>query len=141
MRTLLLATALLALPFTAAAQEYSKERIAAGEREFASSCAACHGRDGKGKGPMAKILTTAPADLTQLAKANDGAFPFGRIYKIIDGRTLVAAHGAREMPIWGSRYNTEAEKSLSGLAGTASAEVYVAAKILFLIDYIASIQE
>jgi hypothetical protein len=36
-----------------------------------------------------------------LAKRNDGEFPIAAVNEIIDGRTLIAAHGTREMPIWG----------------------------------------
>jgi hypothetical protein len=28
-------------------------------------------------------------------------FPIAAVNEIIDGRTLIAAHGTREMPIWG----------------------------------------
>ena len=42
-----------------------------------------------------------PADLTQLAKHNDGQFPFWTVYRVIDGREEVKAHGSRAMPIWG----------------------------------------
>ena len=90
---------------------------------------------------MATFLTTKPSDLTQLSKNNDGAFPFGKVYNIIDGREVLPQHGSREMPIWGHRYNSEAEEYYNYVSGTASAEVYVAAKILFLIDYLKSVQE
>src|SRR3990167_11376745 len=43
-----------------------------GSREFAVSCAVCHGATGKGDGEMAKLLTAKPADLTVLAKNNGG---------------------------------------------------------------------
>ena len=141
MRLLVLSAAIAALPLVAYAQDPVSDRIEAGKLEFGSSCAACHGVDGKGNGPMAELLTTALPDLTQLAKKNDGAFPFGRVYYIIDGREEIAPHGSRDMPIWGDVYNSDAEEYYNYLAGTATAEVYVAAKILFLIDYLESIQE
>jgi mono/diheme cytochrome c family protein len=40
----------------------------AGKSEFQSSCEACHGQDGKGKGPLSTELKVPPADLTVLAK-------------------------------------------------------------------------
>ncbi len=65
---------------------------------------ACHGPDGRGNGPLAGKLNKVPADLTQIAKLNGGKFPAGKIAEIIDGRDIVAAHGMRDMPIWGNRY-------------------------------------
>src|ERR1019366_1565146 len=76
----------------------------AGKSEFQSSCATCHGTDGKGKGPLSEQLRVAPADLTVLAKKNNGVFPVSAIYEVIDGRKEIAAHGTRDMPVWGA-YN------------------------------------
>jgi mono/diheme cytochrome c family protein len=72
-----------------------------GKIEYLSSCAACHGEDGRGGGILASILKVPPADLTTLARRNGGYFPLTAVTEIIDGRTLIAAHGTREMPIWG----------------------------------------
>ena len=77
----------------------------AGKAEYQSSCASCHGVDGKGTGPVADALKTKPADLTMIAKHNNGVFPFGRIYEIIDGRLEVKSHGVRDMPVWGFRFS------------------------------------
>jgi len=72
-----------------------------GKMEYLSSCAACHGEDGKGDGVLSSVLKVPPADLTTLARRNGGHFPIAAVTEIIDGRTLIAAHGTREMPIWG----------------------------------------
>ena len=72
-----------------------------GKTEYLSSCAACHGENGKGNGVLASVLKVPPADLTTLSRRNDGHFPLAAVTEIIDGRTLIAAHGTREMPIWG----------------------------------------
>jgi mono/diheme cytochrome c family protein len=48
----------------------------AGKTEYQSSCAACHGVDGKGKGPLSLELKSTPTDLTVLAKKNNGVFRF-----------------------------------------------------------------
>jgi mono/diheme cytochrome c family protein len=77
------------------------EDVAPGKIEYLSSCAACHGEDGKGNGILASVLKVPPADLTTLARRNGGYFPVAAVTEIIDGRTLIAAHGTREMPIWG----------------------------------------
>jgi mono/diheme cytochrome c family protein len=73
----------------------------AGKAAYMSSCAACHGADAKGDGILSSVLKVPPADLTTLARRNNGEFPITAVSEIIDGRTLIAAHGSREMPIWG----------------------------------------
>lgn len=68
---------------------------------YAAYCAVCHGKDGKGDGPMAKALKVAPPDLTHLAARNRGKFPAERVQKIIASKEQVPGHGTREMPVWG----------------------------------------
>jgi mono/diheme cytochrome c family protein len=69
---------------------------------YTAYCAVCHGKDGKGGGPMAKALKVAPADLTRIAMRNSGKFPMARMQRIISGEEpLPAGHGTREMPVWG----------------------------------------
>ena len=53
---------------------------------FYNNCAACHGTDGKGNGPLGQVLTIRPADLTIIAKNTGGKFPADKIYQLIDGR-------------------------------------------------------
>jgi mono/diheme cytochrome c family protein len=72
-----------------------------GQHWFSIYCASCHGREGKGDGPVAKALSRPPADLTRLAADGGGTFPAERIIQVIDGRRDVGAHGTREMPVWG----------------------------------------
>lgn len=78
-----------------------EESPSRGKQLFAKHCAPCHGRDGRGAGPAADALKTRPADLTQINRKHDGKFPFLQIVAFIDGERPVAAHGSREMPIWG----------------------------------------
>lgn len=69
---------------------------------YAAYCAVCHGKDGKGDGPMAKALKAAPPDLTHLAARSGGKFPMSRVQKILTSKEAVpAGHGTREMPVWG----------------------------------------
>jgi len=86
--------------FALAAFGWAEDAIP-GKIEYLSSCAACHGEDGKGDGILASVLKVPPADLTTLARRNGGYFPLTAVSEIIAGRTLIAAHGTREMPIWG----------------------------------------
>lgn len=68
---------------------------------FRAYCASCHGAHGKGDGPIAQSLRVAPPDLTMLAKNNRGQFPLDHVRRTILGDEVVAAHGTRDMPIWG----------------------------------------
>jgi len=68
---------------------------------FRAHCAACHGSDGKGGGPVASALRVKPADLTAIARNSGGKFPADRVGKFISGDEASASHGSREMPVWG----------------------------------------
>ena len=74
----------------------------AGRDSFEPYCAPCHGRTGRGDGPVAPALRATPTDLSRLAERNGGAFPTERVRAFVTGtgRSLVA-HGTTEMPIWG----------------------------------------
>lgn len=77
-----------------------------GKDMYVAYCASCHGIDGRGNGPAANALKVAPTDLTTLAKNNGGSFPALHIAHTIEGEKTIAAHGSREMPIWGQRFWT-----------------------------------
>jgi len=68
---------------------------------FRAYCASCHGLDAKGTGPAARALKDEVPDLTVLTRNNRGQFPTLRVRQMIMGDQVVAAHGSREMPIWG----------------------------------------
>jgi mono/diheme cytochrome c family protein len=117
-----------------------------GKAEYLSSCAACHGLDGKGDGPVASQLVKRPSDLTSLAKQNDGVFPAESLHDIIDGRTGVSGHGSQEMPIWGYRFvppNFHDQKYEDDfiLARPESPEAVVHARIQAVVDYLSRIQQ
>lgn len=73
---------------------------------FDSYCAVCHGKEGLGNGPAAKALAKVPADLTKISARNKGTFPDVRVRRYIEGLDEVAAHGSRDMPMWGSLFNS-----------------------------------
>lgn len=72
-----------------------------GQALYGTYCAVCHGDDGKGGGPMAKVLKTLPPDLTHIWMRSGGRFSLERVQKIISGEAEVGAHGTSEMPLWG----------------------------------------
>ncbi len=50
----------------------SNDLIARGEQLFADNCASCHGKEGKGDGPMAANLSPKPRDLIEGHWKSDG---------------------------------------------------------------------
>ncbi|HUY26522.1 MAG TPA: cytochrome c [Candidatus Binataceae bacterium] len=76
---------------------------AAGEADYQQYCAGCHGKDARGNGPDAKVipLSPPPSDLTGLARAHGGKFPFDQVVDVIDGRKAVPSHERIQMPFWG----------------------------------------
>lgn len=99
-----------------------------GPEMFKTWCASCHGEQGRGDGPAAAALKTAPADLTQLAKKSGGKFPTERVRTYIEGTASVAAHGSREMPVWGTFFRR---------MGDEKASTY---RIVTLTNYVATLQ-
>lgn len=109
-----------------------------GKWTFADRCAVCHGVGGQGDGPMADHFTPKPSNLTSLASQNDGVYPFGRVYQVIDGRNRTAGHGTSEMPIWGSHFKVEALPTAQILG--VNEEEIVQGRILGLVYYIQTLQ-
>ncbi len=82
--------------------DYGATRI--GESLFAAYCTSCHGATAEGDGPLASSLRVEPANLTELKRTNEGAFPFDRVVERIDGTEKVKGHGTSDMPIWGKAF-------------------------------------
>lgn len=104
---------------------------AIGAELFKSYCRSCHGSSGEGDGPVAEHLKDVPADLTQIARRNDGTFPREWVYMRIDGRKKVGAHGSTEMPVWGTAFT----KTQGGLTEERAQQ-----RIADLVSYLESIQ-
>jgi mono/diheme cytochrome c family protein len=111
-RTLMVAAVLAIVPAAAWAQadkpaptlkrEAAKPTSSAdGAQMFASYCAACHGKQGRGDGPAAAALKNKPADLTQLKKNHGGTYSNKDFEEKINGMAMSSAHGTTEMPVWG----------------------------------------
>ena len=112
-----------------------------GENEYVSSCAACHGANAKGEGPVAQVLSTKPSDLTQITKDFNGQFPAEFIYKVIDGREMINPHGDAQMPIWGYRYRSEAQRRANQVPHDVDVQALVFGRIMSLVGYLESIQK
>ena len=59
--------------------------------DYVDLCAPCHGKGGKGDGPMAAELAPQPADLTGLSARNGGDFPLTMVMNKIWGYAPGAA--------------------------------------------------
>jgi mono/diheme cytochrome c family protein len=70
---------------------------------FRNNCAACHGLEGKGDGPVSKVLKRNVPDLTRLSQRNGGVFPSTHVRTTITfgADDLLPTHGSKTMPIWG----------------------------------------
>ena len=117
------------------AQEVKKVPIqptsaASGKEMFTTYCAVCHGAGGRGDGPAASALKKKPADLTQLSRKNNGAFPDVHVMNFITGEDVVASHGSRDMPIWGDLF-----RSLS-----PNDQAVIKLRVSNLADYVKSLQ-
>jgi mono/diheme cytochrome c family protein len=70
---------------------------------FEFYCASCHGRDGRGRGPVVPALRVVSPDLITIATRNGGTFPHARVESFVTGDQVepTPAHGSRGMPVWG----------------------------------------
>jgi mono/diheme cytochrome c family protein len=135
LRTLvLILTAVLALWSLAQAQTGDDSGNAArGRAAYSLYCLSCHGKTGKGDGPVAATLKVPPTDLTRLASAHGGKFPADRVYARIDGREPVIAHGPSDMPVWGMSFQDPGK--------VANQEPMVQNRIHDLVAYLATLQD
>ncbi|MDJ0789916.1 MAG: cytochrome c [Myxococcota bacterium] len=100
-RSRIRATAALTAALLSFACVDETQRAESGAALFAEYCASCHGTEGGGDGPEAERLDLELTDLRTLAERNGGTFDEAAVLASIDGRREVAAHGPREMPVWG----------------------------------------
>lgn len=138
MRAIIVAASLALIHTTLASAQDTQRNTEPRPAEFINSCTSCHGADGKGAGFLTRIFKGVnPGDLTQLAASNNGNFPFDLVYQTIDGRTDVAAHGERKMPVWGDRYMNQ---SMTEHGPDEINTIRVRNRILELVHYLQSIQ-
>lgn len=106
--------------------------LSAGHDTFRQFCAACHGGNGEGGGPVAAMLTTPPSDLTTLNRRSNGVFPLAMLEATLqaESRPRTSAHGSESMPIWGTTF-----RAIDGSRALARA------RIASLLAYIESVQK
>jgi len=126
---LLLATTGLLAVGCESQEEY---RLNVGRQVFERKCSECHGSEGENPRFVESFGGTAP-DLRLLSRAYGSPLPRDELAAFIDGRTDVAAHGPRAMPVWG-------EELYDNLPENTTVEEMRAGTIDLLLDYLESIQ-
>ena len=125
-----LAGAIITLATAAAAAEHGS----AGKTLYLRHCSACHGASGRGDGVVSGFVTPRPTDLTQIATKAGGAFPSAKVAQSIDGTTVIGAHGAADMPVWGEVFRRQSAAALT--KGTEARS-----KVMLITEYLRSIQQ
>ena len=116
------------------AQDQDKDQLPAnyvpsGGQIYKEYCAACHGVDARGNGPVKRALRIPAPDLTTLAKRHGGKFPDADVIGVLRFAPGVPSHGSGHMPTWGDLFEYYYNKN--------SAQQ----RIQNLCDYLASLQE
>jgi mono/diheme cytochrome c family protein len=109
---------------------YSKPE--SGAQMYQDYCAACHGKEGKGNGPVVEFLKAPPPDLTTMAHRNGGKFPGERVTTTLLFGTEKHPHGTSDMPIWGPLFRS--------LQGSKVTDPLIKLRIANLTSYLESLQ-
>ena len=122
----------VAASYGLSAHAAESDDVVQGRIYYLRYCSACHGEKADGKGPVAGVLSTPPADLRLLSEKYGNPLAADRLIRFIDGREAVAAHGRREMPVWGERFyeaggGKEHERQVRGI-------------LSYIVGYLRSIQ-
>lgn len=101
-----------------------------GRDSFELYCSPCHGKTGRGDGPVAPGLRSQPTDLTRLTQRSGGKFPSDgvRAFVIGVGRPI-AAHGTSDMPVWGYLFRA------------FESDVRVRVRVANIVSYIETLQQ
>jgi mono/diheme cytochrome c family protein len=101
-----------------------------GKQMYKQYCAACHGSEAKGQGPLAVVLKVPAPDLTTLAKRHDGKFPYEYVSNVLEFGPGFPSHGSADMPTWGPIFRYHDRQN----------ERIVKQRIKNLCDYLATLQ-
>ena len=104
--------------------------VVQGRAIYLHYCVSCHGLNAEGNGPVAPSLKTPPVNLRLLSDLYGNPLQEDKVARAIDGRAEVAAHGPREMPVWGPIFD---EISWDGAPGSV--------RIYNVTRYIQSLQQ
>ncbi len=137
----LLYGAVLTLISAASLPAIAEDELPTATQDFQNYCAQCHGAEGRGDGPMAAELQTAPSDLTRIAARNDGVFSSEDVYYTIEGLDMSVSHVAGDMPVWGFWFMGQAVGEGILLEDAEPAEDRVRDRIEALVDYLETLQE
>jgi mono/diheme cytochrome c family protein len=128
------------LGFPAESQDTTSENpgflASKGRVSYQRYCANCHGERADGRGPVAQFLTVKVPDLRLIAVENSGEYPAEEVTSFIDGRSQVALHGNREMPIWGEIFQSDMVSTNTNETDEERAQ----RKVRELVHYLESIQ-
>lgn len=105
-----------------------------GQQQFSRYCSTCHGPKAEGDGVASSLFTKTPPNLTLLAKNNDGVFPEEKVLAVVKGENPVAAHGEREMPVWGEILDLPKEP-------TVETDTIADSKLTSVVYFLKSIQK
>lgn len=102
--------------------------------DFAAYCAACHGNDGRGGGPLAEGMEPVPADVTLITRRNGGVFPKAQVMGHIAGYTM----GRSESPM--PQFSDLLEGPQVMFDDGSGQTVPTPARLVALADYVQSLQ-
>jgi mono/diheme cytochrome c family protein len=103
--------------------------VPSGAAIYTQYCAACHGSNAKGNGPVKKVLRKPAPDLTTLAKRHGGKFPYAYVTGVLRFAPGVPSHGSGDMPMWGPLFEYYYNQKSAQL------------RIRNLCDFLAALQE
>jgi hypothetical protein len=84
---------------------------------------------------MASFIRIGVPDLTRIAYRCGGEFPSEEVRRAIDGRLARAAHGSREMPVWGWQLHNVSNTDEAGEQARIDATIHR------LVEHVRSIQQ
>lgn len=131
---------LIAAFLSVTASAWGQSSAALGRLDYLAHCASCHGKTGRGDGPVNPFLRSPSPDLTRIAQRHGGQFPQELVWETVDGRRLTepGVHGSRDMPVWGDTFKAQA-MTAPGDSATA-AEGAAQYRITALLKYLVAIQ-
>jgi len=92
------------LPAARAQTKPEPQAVAKGATVYGRYCVSCHGKTGRGDGPLAGDLKVTVPDLTTLAARNSGRYPSERVERVIESGEPLRGHGTSDMPAWGDAF-------------------------------------